>query len=204
VSLLNELHCHLHYLSERAGSAFMALSRLAAAGSLLARELYRFPEQANSSAMRTLDQAIDLLVLLLKQPDYRAIKDPTDARVYAVDDDFNTCEAIRMALETVALHMEAGHEPLTALSALTSAQFDLVFLDVAMPHMDGFELCQHIRQIPAYSQTPIVFLSGLATIENQVQSSLSGGTEFVGKPFNLQELGVKAMTLILKASLNVK
>jgi CheY-like chemotaxis protein len=204
LSLLNELHCHVHFLSERARtSSFVALERFTAALSLLAQELYRFPEQANCSAMRTLEQAIELLAVLLRQPDYRAIKDPSNARVFAVDDDMENCDAIRMALETVALRTHATQEPVIALSELASQRFDLILLDVELPHMDGFELCQHIRQMPAYSSTPIVFLTGLTTIENRVQSSLSGGSDFVGKPFNLQELGVKALTLMLKASLNM-
>jgi DNA-binding response OmpR family regulator len=70
--------------------------------------------------------------------------------------------------------------------------------------MDGFELCKNIRQIPALARTPIVFLTGLTTIENRVQSSLSGGNDFIGKPFNLHELSVKALTLVLKASLDME
>jgi DNA-binding response OmpR family regulator len=90
------------------------------------------------------------------------------------------------------------------LSEIAGGRFDLIFLDVNLPQMDGFELCQHIRQMPAHSRTPIVFLTGLTTIENRVQSSLSGGNDFIGKPFNLHELSVKALTLILRASLDLE
>ena len=58
--------------------------------------------------------------------------------------------------------------------------------------------------MPIHGRTPIVFLTGLTTIENRVQSSLSGGNDFIGKPFNLHELSVKALTLILKASLDLE
>jgi CheY-like chemotaxis protein/uncharacterized coiled-coil DUF342 family protein len=205
LSLLNELHCHVHHLSERARtSGFVALNRLCAALSLFAQELYRFPEQANSSALRTLDQTIEFLGILLKQPDYKAIKDPSTATAYAVDDDFENCDAIRMALETVMLRAQTAQQPTVALSEIASGRFDLIFLDVNLPQMDGFELCKNIRQMPAHARTPIVFLTGLTTIENRVQSSLSGGNDFIGKPFNLHELSVKALTLILKASLDME
>jgi DNA-binding response OmpR family regulator len=69
--------------------------------------------------------------------------------------------------------------------------------------MDGFDLCAHIREIPGYATTPIVFLTGMTTLENRVQSSLSGGNDFIGKPFNLHELTVKALTFILKAELHM-
>jgi CheY-like chemotaxis protein/uncharacterized coiled-coil DUF342 family protein len=205
LSLLNELHCHVHHLSERARtSGFVALNRLCAALSLFAQELYRFPEQANSSALRTLDQTIEFLGILLKQPDYKAIKDPSTATAYAVDDDFENCDAIRMALETVMLRAQTAQQPTVALSEIASGRFDLIFLDVNLPQMDGFELCKNIRQMPAHARTPIVFLTGLTTIENRVQSSLSGGNDFIGKPFNLHELSVKALTLILKTSLDME
>lgn len=205
LSLLNELHCHVHHLSERARtSGFVALHRISGALSLFAQELYRFPEQANSSALRTLDQTIEFLGILLKQPDYKAIKDPSSATAYAVDDDFDNCDAIRMALETVMLRAQTAQQPAVALAEIAGGRYDLIFLDVNLPQMDGFELCKNIRQIPALARTPIVFLTGLTTIENRVQSSLSGGNDFIGKPFNLHELSVKALTLVLKASLDME
>ncbi|HET6408128.1 MAG TPA: response regulator, partial [Chthoniobacteraceae bacterium] len=205
LSLLNEMHCHVHHLSERARtSGYVALHRLCAALSLFAQELYRFPEQANSSALRTLEQTIEFLGILLKQPDYHAIKDPSTAKIYAVDDDFENCDAIRMALETVMLRSQVAQQPSVALAEIGGGKYDLIFLDVNLPQMDGFELCQQIRQMPAHARTPIVFLTGLTTIENRVQSSLSGGNDFIGKPFNLHELSVKALALILKASLDME
>jgi DNA-binding response OmpR family regulator len=72
-----------------------------------------------------------------------------------------------------------------------------------MPGMDGFELCKQTRALAIHEKTPVVFLTGLATLENRVQSSLSGGNDFIAKPFNLHELSVKAITLLLKAQLNL-
>ena len=56
---------------------------------------------------------------------------------------------------------------------------------------------------PNFIEKRIVFLTGLATLENRVQSSLSGGNDFIAKPFNLHELSVKAITLLLKAQLHL-
>ena len=69
--------------------------------------------------------------------------------------------------------------------------------------MDGFELCKRIRELSMHATTPVVFLTGLTTLENRTQASLCGGNDFVGKPFNLHELSVKAMTLILKTQLQL-
>jgi len=204
-SLLNEMHCHIEYFSERAQqSGFLGLYRLAHAFANLAQDLYKFPEQVNPSALRTVNQTFDFLGTLLKQRDYAAIRDTAQANIFAVDDDQENCEAIRMAMENIAMRTQTAQEPSVALAALHANKCDLIFLDIALPHMDGFELCQHIRAISQHARTPIVFLTGLTTMENRVQSSLSGGNDFVGKPFNLHELGLKAVSLILKSSLNME
>nr|ACO70864.1 response regulator receiver protein [uncultured Verrucomicrobiota bacterium] len=204
LSLLNELHCHVHCFAERARvSGFVALHRLGSAFAYFVDELYKFPELLNNSTMRTLTQTVDFLGVLIKQRDYAALKDPAKALVYAVDDDADNVEAIKLAMETAMLQTHTTQEPAIALAELASSRFDLIFLDVNLGQIDGFELCQQIRQLAIHSRTPIVFLTGATTVENRVQSSLSGGNDFVAKPFNLHELSVKALTLILKGSLNI-
>jgi DNA-binding response OmpR family regulator len=74
---------------------------------------------------------------------------------------------------------------------------------VNLPGMDGFELCKQIRNQPLHQHTPIVFVTALSSMEIRVQSSLSGGNDFIGKPFNLSELCVKALTLTLKSQLHI-
>ena len=202
VSLLNELYSHVYGFSERARvSGFIALHRLCTAFSHLIHELYEFPEMLNASAMRTIGSTTDFLITLMKDRNVAQIKDPAKALVYVVDDDPDNCEAIKMSMATSMLRASCAGEPSEALAELAVGHFDLIFLDVNLPEMDGFELCSHIRQIPGYAKTPVIFLTGMTTLENRVQSSLSGGNDFVGKPFNLHELTVKALTLILKAEL---
>ena len=201
-SLLNELYSHVYGFSERARvSGYIALHRLCAAFSYLIHELYEFPEMLNASSMRTIGSTTDFLITLMKDRNVAQIKDPAKARVFVVDDDPDNCEAIKMSMATAMLRASCVGEPSEALVQLAESQFDLIFLDVNLPEMDGFELCSHIRQIPGYATTPVIFLTGMTTLENRVQSSLSGGNDFVGKPFNLHELTVKALTLILKAEL---
>jgi CheY-like chemotaxis protein/uncharacterized coiled-coil DUF342 family protein len=205
LSLLNELHCHAHSFAETARvTNCVALHRLTSSLAGLVQELYKYPEQVNPSAIRTVSQTIDFLGVLIKQKDYTTLKDPVKAMIYAVDDDADNCDAIKMSMESVMLRTQTAQEPAVALAELACGSFDLIFLDVNMPHMGGFELCQNIRQLPNHVRTPIVFLTGLATIENRVQSSLSGANDFVGKPFNLNELSVKALMLILKSSLGME
>ena len=60
---------------------------------------------------------------------------------------------------------------------LSAEACDLIFLDINLPEMNGFELCSKVRALPLHERTPIVFLTGMASFQNRVQSSLSGGNE---------------------------
>jgi len=204
VSLLNELYSHIYGFSERARvSGYVALHRLSAPFASLVQELYEMPEALNPSVTRTIEQTIDFLITLMKDRNVSRIKDPATAHVYVVDDDRGNCEAIRRTMERTMLQTTYALEPGEALAEIAVSHFDVIFLDVNLPGMDGFDLCAHIREIPGYAKTPVVFLTGMATLENRVQSSLSGGNDFIGKPFNLHELTVKALTLIVKTELHM-
>jgi CheY-like chemotaxis protein len=204
LSLLNELHCHVHSFSEQARTAGMlALHRLCLAFSDLTHGLYEIPEGINPSTMRTVYQTIEFLWLLMKEKRVGQAKDPAKAHIYAVDDDVDNCESIRMAMETTTMRTSYAHEPAIALAELAGTPCDLILLDVNLPGMDGFELCKQIRTQPMHANTPVVFVTGLSTMETRVQSSLSGGNDFIGKPFNLSELCVKVLTLTLKSQLKI-
>jgi CheY-like chemotaxis protein/uncharacterized coiled-coil DUF342 family protein len=205
VGLLRELHRQIHGFSERArATGCLAIHRVCASFSELTRGLYEIPEQINPSTLRTVNQTIDFLGTLMRDRLFEQARDPAEALVYAVDDDPDNCESIRMSLETAMLRTTCAQDAATALSELAASCYDLIFLDIALPGMDGFELCSHIRQLAIHSTTPIVFLTGLASLENRTQSSLCGASDFITKPFNLHELSVKAMTVILKSQLGIQ
>ena len=202
LSLLNELYSHAIGFSERARvSAMVPLHRLSSAFAELTHALYTSPEQVNTSTMRTVQQTIEFLITLWKDKNLAKLTDPARARIYAVDDDVDNCQALAMSLELAMLRTTCVHDSAVALHELTTSPYDLIFLDVNLPGVDGFELCAQLRKIPLHAQTPIVFVTGLATLENRSQSSISGGNDFIGKPYNLHELSVKALMLLLKSQL---
>jgi CheY-like chemotaxis protein len=205
LSLLNELYCHVHAFAERTrDSGLLAAHRLTAAFAEFAHGLYQNPVQVNASTLRSVSQTIDFLGSLMREDDLPAMPDPATARIYAVDDDPANCESIKLAMETASMRTTCALDPIEALAELTEQPFDLIFVDVNMPGMDGFELCRQLRETPLHAATPIVFLSGLATVEHRTQSAVSGGTDFIAKPFNLYELTVKALTHILRAQMQLK
>ena len=74
----------------------------------------------------------------------------------------------------------------------------LIFLDVEMPGQSGLELCVKIRETTLNRTTPVVFVTAHSDFGSRAQSTLSGGNDFIAKPFLLVELAVKALTWLFK------
>jgi DNA-binding response OmpR family regulator len=201
---LMEFYRYIHGFAEQMGILGQRpLQYLATQIEMLAHDLSKFPEQINPSVLRTLGQSIDFLATLLPDSTRHRLRDPSAAQVLVVDDEDGARRIIMAAMRLANLKSMAADTPSTGLSALGVQGFDLIFLDVGLPEMNGFELCTKIRALPMHEKTPIIFITGMATFQNRVQSSLSGGNDFVGKPFSIPELGLKALIWIFKGQLGV-
>lgn len=77
------------------------------------------------------------------------------------------------------------------VSALKLAQQelpDLILLDIMMPHMDGLEVCHRLKQLPRVSKIPIIFITVRSDIKDKVAGFLSGGVDYITRPFDSDEL----------------
>ncbi len=179
------------------------LSNFAFAFEALVSDLAAMPEQSNPSVLRTLSQATDFLAILLERSDRGELDEKAAANVLVVDDEPGTLQLIGAALTLAGLQSNTAQSPAEAIKLASSQRFDLIFMDVGLPEMSGFEVCSRIRMTDGHDQTPIVFLTGMATFHNRAQSSLSGGNDFIGKPFHVLELGVKALLWLHRGRLGL-
>jgi DNA-binding response OmpR family regulator len=199
---LYEIFRQTHLMSHRVWMLGLnAVGLLTNSLEALVYDLYAMPEQINPSVVRTVSQAIDFLALLLEENTLQKLEDPASASVFVVDDEPAARQMISAAMKLVQLNIVCADDAAMALSILEDNQFDLIFLDVNMPQSSGFELCTQIRKLEDHAHTPVVFLTGLNNFQNRAQGSLSGGDDFIGKPFNLLELGVKALMWVFKGQL---
>lgn len=201
VQRLLELYRRIHSLTSNA--AITGLSRIAqmsAALEALVKELGDKPASINASTTRTLAHSIDLLAMLLEHAHHLEAS-PNAPSILVVDDELISRRAVIYALEKAGLKCVSVEEPTVAHNMLEENQFDLVFLDVDMPGMDGFELCKKLRAMPQHAKTPVVFVTAMSAFENRAKSMLSGGNDFIGKPFLFVELAVKALTFLMKGQL---
>lgn len=199
---LLELYRCCHSLTGSAGVAGLHfISYAAAVLEALLRELCEKPEKVGESSLRTIAMALDLLMGMFGQGEDLAGGDDSQISILAVDDDQIVLRAIHHALERAQLKGVLMDDPAVALKILELNRFDLVLLDLEMPGFDGLELCRRLRALPGHTETPVVFLTAASSLENRAQTILSGGNDFVGKPFLSMELTLKVLTLILSRRL---
>lgn len=112
-----------------------------------------------------------------------------------IDDDTDFLKSNRLYFERKNYEVFCLNKPNDAIPFLSSTAIDCIVLDIDMPDMTGFEVCQKIRDI---SGTPIIFLSGLADIKNRISSFQAGGDDFLAKPYDIIELELRIEARIRK------
>lgn len=199
---LQELYRKVHALTGSAGIAGLHnISQTAAALEVLLKELSDKPKNINASTLRTVAHCIDFIAELFNNGTGSVSVDSTPINILVVDDEILSRRAITYALEKASLKTVSVEDPQVALKLASENDFDLIFLDVQMPGMDGFELCTKIRAVPTHKKTPIIFVTSLTDFKSRARSSLSGGTDLIAKPFMFIELSVKAITYVLRGRL---
>jgi DNA-binding response OmpR family regulator len=196
---VQEIYRRIHALTANSGMVGMALiAQISDALEALLKELQEKPKNLNASTMRTVASAVDFLAILFKtglDPDKQEIP---AANILVVDDEAISRRAVTYALEKAKLKSVSAEDPHAAFDLMSKERFDLVFLDVDMPGMNGFELCTKVRALPAYKKTPVVFVTSLNDFESRANSTMSGGNDFIAKPFLFMELAVKALLYIFR------
>lgn len=197
---VHELYRRVHALTGNAGIAgMMQIAQMADALEALLKELYEKPKNINASTLRTVASATDFLGILFEQSKLPETHDVPAANILVVDDEAISRRAVTYALEKAKLKSVNIEDPMLAYRLLSENKFDLIFLDVDMPGMNGFELCSKLRSLPEHKKTPVVFVTSLNDFESRANSTMSGGNDFIAKPFLFIELAVKALVYVLRA-----
>jgi len=199
---IHELYRRVHAINGNAGIAgLVQIAHLAAALEALLKELYENPKNINASTLRTVAATVDFLGFLFERSKRSDKQEIPPASILVVDDEAISRRAIIYALEKAQLQSISVEDPNDAFKLLSENQFDLVFLDVDMPGMTGYELCTKLRNLPLHKKTPVVFITGLSDFDNRTSSMMAGGNDFIAKPFLFIELTVKALIHVLRGRL---
>lgn len=124
----------------------------------------------------------------------------SDDRVLLVVDD--SPEALSMLNDSLT---QAGFSVLVALDGLQALSIcrkivpDLILMDAMMPKLNGFETCKKLREDPAFSSVPVIFMTGLDSDETMLSSFKAGAVDYVQKPFRMDELLERIKAHLMKA-----
>lgn len=118
----------------------------------------------------------------------------TNFRILLVEDEEHLLEVIKLNLELEGYKVTTAMDGNSAVKIFKQERFSIVILDVMLPEMDGFSVCEAIRL--QNSSVPILFLSAKNTYEDKIMGLKRGADDYMTKPFNLEEFLLRVRGLI--------
>ena len=114
-------------------------------------------------------------------------------KVLVVDDEKLIVKGIRFSLEQDGMEVECAYDGEAALRLASDNEYDLILLDIMLPKMDGFEVCQHIRE---FSSVPIVMLTARNDDMDKILGLEYGADDYITKPFNILEVKARIKAIM--------
>lgn len=115
-------------------------------------------------------------------------------RILLVEDEESLREAIKLNLQLEGYHVTVAPDGISALKEFRSSRFDLIILDIMLPEIDGFTVCQTIRL--ENNKIPILILTAKDTPADKVQGLRLGADDYLTKPFHLDEFLLRVKNLL--------
>lgn len=125
------------------------------------------------------------------------------ARILVVDDEINIVELIKFSLEQKGYEVITAYDGNEAKALINSEELDLVLLDLMLPGIDGFELCNYIRKTKRHKDLPVIMITARNHEKDKYDGFEYGADDYVTKPFSVKEL-VQRVRAVLRRSLGDK
>ena len=114
-------------------------------------------------------------------------------KVLVVDDEKLIVKGIRFSLEQDGMEVECAYDGEEAFRLATENTYDMILLDLMLPKMDGFEVCQRIRE---FSDVPIVMLTAKGDDMDKILGLEYGADDYITKPFNILEVKARIKAIM--------
>ena len=121
--------------------------------------------------------------------------------VLVVDDEKLIVKGIRFSLEQDGMDVDCAYDGEEALEAAKKKEYDVVLLDVMLPKLDGFQVCQQIRE---FSQMPIIMLPAKGDDMDKILGLEYGADDYITKPFNILEVKARIKAIMRRSGNNKK
>ena len=116
------------------------------------------------------------------------------ARILVVEDEEHLAEGIRENLEAEGYAVDLACDGRAGLERIRGNAYDLVLLDVMLPEMDGYTVCETARA--EGSDVPVLFLSARGSADDRIHGLEAGGDDYLPKPFHLRELLLRVSAIL--------
>lgn len=113
---------------------------------------------------------------------------PKEMSILIVDDTPAALKALTQMLAEAGYEVRPANNGEMALKAVSKKAPDLILLDILMPHMDGFEVCKHLKADAQARDIPVIFISALSELKDKVAAFKAGGVDYITKPFQMEEV----------------
>ena len=118
-------------------------------------------------------------------------------KILVVDDEKLIVKGIRFSLEQDGMEVDCAYDGQEALDKAMATAYDMILLDVMLPKMDGFEVCQAIRE---FSDVPIVMLTAKGDDMDKILGLEYGADDYITKPFNILEVKARIKAIMRRTS----
>jgi len=120
----------------------------------------------------------------------------SNASILVVDDTLNNLRVLSNILRDEGYEIRVAKDGPTALSSVQAAHPDLILLDIMMPGMDGYEVCENLKADSDTQEIPIIFISALDRVLDKVKAFSAGAVDYIEKPFQEGEVIARVKTQI--------
>ncbi len=112
----------------------------------------------------------------------------TTPRIVCIDDSLTIRQYVEKTLTQAGYEATGIAHPLKALSLIFQLSPDLIFCDLNMPELNGYDFCAMLRHTPQFRQTPIIILTSHSGLSERMRANILGANHYLAKPFSLEEL----------------
>lgn len=118
-------------------------------------------------------------------------------KVLVVDDEKLIVKGIRFSLEQDGMEVDCAYDGEEALQKIKDSEYDIILLDVMLPKLNGFEVCQQVRE---FSSVPIVMLTAKGEDMDKILGLEYGADDYITKPFNILEVKARIKAIIRRTA----
>ena len=111
-----------------------------------------------------------------------------ESTILVIDDEISNLVIVDALLGDQCQQLIVQTNPLLGLVLLEKTHIDLILLDIMMPEIDGYEMCQRLKAKPSTQYIPVIFLSSLIRASDKVKGFEAGGVDYISKPFQVEEM----------------